>query len=269
MTSPGLRIAAIHNGELDRAPARQVIEASEPLTASSLEYVDQSPFPIEPDVHALREWRRRQAELEVRWAAYLGRPKFPFTSTAGRWVFSAQVRTSSEVLNTKWQVRQVEKAVTAKHAAAWRDFNSSTDSELLVVESDAVMTETTVSVLSTLLQNQTMRPRYVNLAGGLDPKALGIDHLAVGSSENCDQLISYSRPVTNTSCAYLINQPMADRALDYLERRPIDEDLGIDWLWNAIFLDNLNTDIDCLHAQPPAITHGSIRGITKSWHPDR
>ena len=269
MTSPGLRIAAIHNGELEGAPARQVIEASEPLTASFLEYVDQSPFPIEPDVHALREWRRRQAELEVRWAAYLGRPKFSLTSAVGRWSFITQIRVSRDVRSTKWKIRQIEKAVTAKHAAAWRDFHSSTHSELLVVESDSVMTESTVGVLSSLLRNETTRPRYVNLAGGLEPKALAIDHLAVGSSENCDELISFSRPVTNTSCAYLINQPMADRALDYLERRPIDGDLGIDWLWNAIFLDNLNTDIDCLHAQPPAITHGSIRGVTKSWHPDR
>ena len=269
MPSASLRIAAIHNGELETAPAYRVIQGLLELSPTTVEFTEQRPLTTTPNTHELRAWRRRQGDLEASWATYLDRPKSSLTAAAGRWGFDARITLSGDARRMSWQVRQVEKAVTRKHAQAWRDFASSSDTELLILESDAGVTDSTVAVLKTLLEDPSGLPCYVNLAGGLDPKALGIDLLSAQSRQDNAPLTTYSKPVTNTSCAYLINQPMAHLVLEYLEREPLDEQLGIDWLWNAVFLANQEVPIECLHAQPPAIIHGSTQGLTKSWHPQR
>ena len=60
-----------------------------------------------------------------------------------------------------------------------------------------------------------------------------------------------------------------------LRRKDVPEYLrtkhGIDRLLNAVFLEVLaeGTSLICLHADPPALIHGSLAGVTRSWHPDR
>ena len=266
---PGLRIAAIHNGELDQAPARDLIDELAEQASTVTEVTEQAPFAAVPNLTELATWRRGQSELEMNWARYLQRPRSALTSLIGRIVFEAGIRISPARRSDSWRIRQVEKAVTGKHVRAWRDFLDSTDTELLVLESDAIRTEATAEILTNLLRSPSERPRYVNLAGGLDPGTLGIDQLARDPWDVDARLTAYRRPVTNTSCAYLINRPMAQLAIDHLDPFPSDVELGIDWLWNAVFLSNQSAPIECLHAQPPAIIHGSTEGLTKSWHPNR
>ena len=269
MTPATLRVTAIHNGELDEAPARRVIEALKDRTSSRSEVYQQSPFLQTPDLTELVRWRTRQASLEEEWAHYLGRPRARMGIVAGRTWFIVSIRASQSAVQKAWCVRQVEKFVTAKHVRAWREFLASTEDELLVLETDSVLTDHTDEVMEAIAAHPMRRPRYVNLAGGLELRDLGIDHLASGPAGEHDHLTRFSRAVTNTSCAYVINRAMAQVALDHVGARPQDEELGIDWLWNAIFLANQESDIQCLHAQPPAIIHGSIQGLTKSWHPGR
>ena len=269
MLQAGLRIAAIHNGELDQAPARLLIDALSDQAASSSEVTDQAPFGMVPDVAELSVWRRRQGELETQWSRYLGHRRSRLTSTLGRLAFVAKLRTSANWHSDMWKVRQVEKAVTAKHIRAWRDFLESTDAELLVLESDAGLTDSTTAAIGRLTTSPATDPRYVNLAGGLDVRDLGIDHL-IGNAWPVDtSFLEFHRPVTNTSCAYLINQPMAQLLIEQLQQAPADAELGIDWLFNATFLANQGTRIQCLHARPPVIIHGSLHGLTTSWHPQR
>lgn len=269
MTTASLRVTAIHNGELDEAPARFVIEALKDRTTSRSEVYQQSPFPQTPNVAELVRWRTRQASLEEEWAHYLGRPRARMWILAGRTWFIVTIRGSRSAVQKAWHIRQVEKVVTAKHVRSWREFLASAEDELLVLETDSVLTDHTDAVIEAIAAHPTHLPRYVNLAGGLDLRDLGVDHLAIGPAEGHHHLTHFSRAVTNTSCAYVMNRAMAQLALDYVGARPQDEELGIDWLWNAIFLANQATDIQCMHAQPPAIIHGSTQGLTKSWHPGR
>ena len=269
MPPAALRIAAIHNGELDQAPARLLIDALSAQAASSVEFTEQDSFEAVPDALELSAWRRRQGELETQWSQYLGQPRSHLVTALGRLAFEARLRTSTTRRSDMWTVRQVEKAVTAKHIRAWRDFLESTNTELLILESDAGLTEATTAVIRELTGNPATAPRYVNLAGGLDVRHLGIDHL-VGNAWSVDaSLKEFQPPVTNTSCAYLINRPMAQLLIDHLHQAPGDAELGIDWLFNATFLANQESRIQCLHARPPVIIHGSLHGLTTSWHPQR
>ena len=269
MAMASLRITAIHNGELDEAPAHYVIEALKDRTTTVTEVYEQSPFPQTPDVPELVRWRSHQASLEAAWARYLGHPRAQVGILAGRTLFIATIRVSRSARRKTWRIRQVEKAVTAKHVRAWREFLTSAEDELLVLETDSVLTEHTDAVIEAIAAHPTHQPRYVNLAGGLELRDLGIDHLAMGPVAEHPHLIRFRRAVTNTSCAYMMNRAMAQTALDHVGAQPRDEELGIDWLWNAIFLAHQSTDIECLLAQPPAIIHGSTQGLTKSWHPGR
>ena len=265
----GLRVAAIHNGELDQAPARVLIGELAGQASSVTEVTEQAPFTAVPDLKELSTWRRGQRELEMKWARYLQRPGSALTSLIGRILFEVGIRISAARRSDTWRIRRVEKAVTGKHVHSWRDFLDSTDTELLVLESDAIRTEATSEILTVLLRSPSEQPRYVNLAGGLDPGRLRIDQFAGQPWPVDARITAYRLPVTNTSCAYLINRPMAQLAIDHLDHFPADAGLGIDWLWNAVFLLNQSTPIQCLHAQPPAIIHGSTEGLTKSWHPNR
>ena len=269
MPPSGLRIAAIHNGELDRSPAKSVIDALKDESTVTVEFIEQAPLEPDPNTRELIAWRRRQGDLETRWARYLGRPRRQLVSAFGQAAFEGGIRISTARQTSTWKVRQIEKAVTAKHVRAWRDFLESTDTELLILESDAGLTDSTTAVIQGLTKNQTSQPRYVNLAGGLDPHTLGIEQLATKIYGPDSRLTEFPQPITNTSCAYVINRPMAQLAIDHLEREPADAELGIDWLWNSIFLAHQGTKIECLHARPPAIIHGSMQGLTKSWHPQR
>ena len=272
MARSTLVIAAIHNGELPQAPARGLIDRLGDLTDQVIEVEEQPPFQASADARALKDWRRNQAWLESRWADYRERPTNKLTASLGRALFDIKMDLSVTARRDAWHVRQVEQAVTAKHIVAWRRFQGSGDEELLVLESDAGITNRTRPTVDHLLDDPAEEPRYVNLAGGLHTDAIGITHLQDPTKSPDGQLRRYRKPVTNTSCAYLVNRPFVDAALKHLEKEPEDAHLGIDWLFNAIFLDYTQTTgavIECWHAEPPAIVHGSLEGVTKSWHPNR
>ena len=272
MARSSLFIAAIHNGELPQAPARQLIDNLGDLTHQVIEVSEQEPFKTEVNVTSLREWRRAQSKLEGRWAHYRERPANDLARTLGRALFDINIKLSATARNNAWHVRQVEQAVTSKHIAAWRAFHAADDEELLVLESDAVETKNTHATIEDLLEHPAEAPRYVNLAGGLDPDAIHISHLQEPAKAHNEHVRRYRKPVTNTSCAYLINRPFVELALQHLENSPEDDRLGIDWLFNSIFLyqaEANNTPIECWHAEPPVIVHGSLAGVTKSWHPNR
>ena len=272
MARSTLLIAAIHNGELPQAPARELIDQLGDLTDQVIEIAQQPPFQAHADARALKDWRRTQSRLESRWAEYREKPVNKLLTSLGRTLFDITIELSPKVRENAWHVRQVERAVTAKHIAAWRQFHDSGNQELLVLESDAGISNRTRSTVDQLLEDPVKAPRYVNLAGGLSTDAIGISHLQDQTKTHYADLKRYRKPVTNTSCAYLVNQGFVAVALQHVDNSPEDAGLGIDWLFNAIFLDHAQAEdavIECWHAEPPVIVHGSLQGVTKSWHPDR
>ncbi len=124
----------------------------------------------------------------------------------------------------------------------------------------------TVAMMKAAMQDD--QPTYVNLAGGLNVKDLKIKHLMHSAIPG---FVLFSSPVTNTSCAYAMNREAVRRILSFLADSPRNAELGIDWLFNAFFLQAVaeGASVTCLHADPPALIHGSLAGVTRSWHPDR
>jgi hypothetical protein len=159
--------------------------------------------------------------------------------------------------------------VTAKHVYAWQEFVASPSSALVLLEADATLTPESISrVTKALTEAATDLPTYVNLAGGLDRSAIAIENLAAG---DLNGMMVFGQPVTNTSCAYVVNRSLAVELLSFVTAAPEVANLGIDWLFNAFFIDETykGESIRCFHSEPPALLHGSLTGVTRSWHPDR
>ena len=274
---PGLFIAAIHNGELANSPAAIVVSQVEALFPGSRvqEVSQQQGFEDLSDLVALREWSSRQWVLERRWRNYLGRASRlrGLLARIGKQLWRVRVAYQAAFRDRAWRIRQVEAAVSRKHQAAWKDFLASDLDLVLLLESDATWTPESAAGLSTAVELLTCKsPGYVNLAGGLSARELSIAHLRPSVSGAAPPgFLRYLPPVTNTSCAYLINRPMAELLLNQCRTHPTSSALGIDWLVNATFLEAQETriEIECWHADPPVLIHGSTTGVTKSWHPDR
>jgi len=273
MPEPSTLLAAIHNGELAQSPAQEVINelSTKGEVDDVIEVSDQPPLqPLIPSKELL-EWRRCQGQLEKRWRAHLGQSSkwIDQASVLNKALYRARLGLSRDFLSQQSMARQVEKAVTAKHVTSWQRFLDSSHDLLIVMESDATVTDRLGQSLRTIKQvAQFDQPMYVNIAGGLEAAYLKIDTLTQSSIPG---FLSFVRPVTNTSCAYAMNRNLAHRILSFLADSPQSTKLGIDWLVNAFFLEVQaeGTSLTCLHADPPALIHGSLAGVTRSWHPDR
>jgi hypothetical protein len=173
------------------------------------------------------------------------------------------------------RIRQIEKALTHKHLEAWVKFRSSKFDFLLVLEADATWIDSQKSYLARTIGSLSQEhPLYLNIAGGLDDGALQVDKLITHRDFTQDQEVrSFRKPVTNTSCAYIMNRLLVDLLLEEASE-PCNQTLkplGIDWLTNALFMkiSDKGENIICQHFYPPLLIHGSISGSFTSWHPDR
>ena len=274
---PALFAAVIHNGELASSPAATVLRQVQALYPDVRihEESQQEAFEAVPDLEALRAWASRQWTLERRWRSYLGRPSRvrDVLASASQRLWLSRVTHRARFRDRAWRIRNIEAAVSHKHQESWVEFKSSNFDAALIVETDATWQPQSGSGLRCVVEELAADvPCYINLAGGLNADEISISHLGASMTEFAPPgFARYRVPVTNTSCAYMINQPMAELLLDYCQTRPESLSLGIDWLVNAAFLDAKkgNRSIDCWHAEPPVLDHGSISGSTKSWHPDR
>lgn len=273
-----LLVAAVHNGELTTSPAQHVIDqlTEHKFEVAVGEFVDQPPISVAAADSTLLAWGRMQWEIEHEWRQYLlGRndQSRPLLSRINEAWWRLRITISPGFALKAWRARQIESHVSAKHQHAWSAFLEDEEAQLLlVIESDAVWLQTSRHGLQEIvnLLEQTHMPGYVNVAGGLALDSLGIQEFDDFGSPSSG-LRSMNRPVTNTSCAYMINRPMASALLGHLHTHPEHAQLGIDWLFNAYFLDAWNSEqgIVCWHADPPVLGHGSLTGVTESWHPSR
>ena len=266
-------LAAVHNGELDRSPAQKVVQQllAANLTREVIEVVDQQELLGTVDTDELLSWRHTQRHLEGQWRRHLKRDNSLRNVAAAfnERLYRLRLRLDSQFRTAQWRTRQIERFVTTKHIRAWRKLMESHHSSLLVIESDATLTsESGGRLVKALVEVTSDQPTYVNLAGGLSSSDISISHLAVS---DVDGMTLFSRPVTNTSCAYVLNRSLAAGILSFMEEFPETATLGIDWLFNAFFVNQVfeGNEVRCLHSEPPAFLHGSLTGVTRSWHPDR
>lgn len=270
-------LGIIHNDETV-IPAREVLSKLGTFR-TGIEYFEVSKQVLDSsvDFHSLTRHALAEYQIERRWRRYrrfdsISRDIKSATGMILRLVtlfFSESKRTKAK------RIRQIERAITNKHLKAWEEFRNSPFDFLLVMEADATWTDSQgTSLVRTIesLSNET--PAYFSISGGLDIEKLRIDKL-VSQREIFDgqEVLTFSKPVTNTSCAYIINRPLVDLLLDAASEPSNNQwrKLPIDWFINSLFvhISGQFEDIRCTHFDPPLLIHGSISGTSKSWHPDR
>lgn len=271
-------IAAIHNGELAEAPTAGVLDRLTKTHAqwTTCEISEQPPLQPQVDEAALASWATVQWGLEQQWRHYLAgstSDRRSLVSRIGEAWWRMHIRLSGRFASRIWRSRQVEAFVTSKHLSSWQRFRANEAyTGLLVLESDAVWLEGSGEGVAQIMQlvGDSSVPAYVNIAGGFDPHTIDIEHLGEPAGDFA-HVVRMKRAVTNTSCAYAINRSMAELLVYYAKAHPDHAVLGIDWLLNAAFLDAYakKSPVSCWHAQPPVLGHGSLTGVTRSWHPDR
>lgn len=145
---------------------------------------------------------------------------------------------------------------------------ASSNDYLMVLEDDAVFEAGNNPVLDEALERAAGRPPgtyfYMDLAGGLSHRDLGVVELIGSRSEG---MIEFTKPTTNTACAYLIDRPTAAKFLSMLDTKPWYRTLAIDWLLNMIMVDMTRhaERLACWHADPPVLGHGSFTGAFAPW----
>lgn len=166
-----------------------------------------------------------------------------------------------------WQRNSaVEMVVTDKHVRAWSAFLDTGSDCLICFEDDAVFKSDSIDRLVALLDAPDLLdgPLYADLAGGCSQEALQIHNLEVSWDGSFRR---YSKPVTNTACAYLLSRPLATRFCQSVARRPWLRLIGIDWLMNTCLMQMADDGerCACLHADPTIFKHGTTTGEYVSW----
>jgi hypothetical protein len=162
----------------------------------------------------------------------------------------------------------VETVVTDKHIRAWCAFLETDCDFLICFEDDAVFkddsSQRVTDLLDTLSRRHPDQLVYVDLAGGCRFDELKIDRLELTR----DHLFRfYSKPVTNTACAYLMSRPLVMSFQELVTRRPWLRLIGIDWMMNKLFMIMAKNGMECacMHANPTIFKHGTTTGDYVSW----
>jgi hypothetical protein len=168
--------------------------------------------------------------------------------------------------NLSWQKKSaIEIYLTAKHIRSWEFFVESDSNLLIICEDDVVLKELSTKRFCDLINRIESfdQPLYIDIAGGLSIDSLRVNNLILNSTI---EKIIFSKPVTNTTCCYLVNKSFIRLALKVIIDRPYLRYIGADWLINTIFiiLARDNTEIYCEHYNPPILSHGTFTGSYKS-----
>jgi hypothetical protein len=270
-------LGIVHNDETV-IPAREVVSRLGTVLPN-IEHFEVSDQVLDSSInfysltrHALAEYR-----IERRWRSYRHCGSFSndITSATTKILKVIKLFFSKDSRTKASGVWQIEKAVTKKHLKAWEQFRNSPFDFLLLMEADASWSDPQSAILARTIECiSNENPTYLSISGGLNMGALCIDEL-IKKRENFggQEVLTFYKPVTNTSCAYIINRPLVDLLLDAASE-PSNEtwrQLSIDWYINSLFI-HISGQVGGIISKlfnPPLIIHGSISGDFTSWHPDR
>jgi hypothetical protein len=176
-------------------------------------------------------------------------------------------------LGALWNTRSfVETILTDKHIRAWNTFIETGCDYLVCFEDDAIFSDDSDERLGDLmdaLSNKGLKHLvYVDLAGGCELADLRISFL---ETRRGDGFRYYSKPLTNTTCAYSLSKPLVSLFLLHLIRRPWLRLITIDWMINKLFMLIVKNKVECFcaHADPTIFKHGSVVGHYGSALRDR
>ncbi|HON82097.1 MAG TPA: hypothetical protein PLN56_07340 [Methanoregulaceae archaeon] len=272
-----LCIALIHNNDFQRNNyvLPKIFEIKDSFSKKfdvKIIFISNQPE-IRPHTSSQAIYRKLQyLKLDREWCKYRNlRPKsLAISLPLLMWdVFNSYTfrRQSGLLWNKK---SYIETVVTDKHIRSWNAFSETNCEYLICFEDDIVFKDNSIQKLENILEfvkNQKDRLIYIDLAGGCNLEDLKISNLEI---RHDDYFRYYTKPVTNTACAYLINKPLINIFLDNILRKPHLRLIGIDWMINKLFI-NINPDRNtffCVHSDPSIFLHGTKSGEYKSWNSD-
>lgn len=159
----------------------------------------------------------------------------------------------------KRKTKKIESIITGKHFQSWHlgqkfDF-------LIILEDDIIQTGPLDELVKTAHQVAILDkavPIYIDLAGGYPPNIINNKSPTASSLE-------LGKLYTNTACGYLLNSHLAQYLVSYYDSHNFTSKLGIDFFLNAAF-SSLKTNLGfCFHLQRDGLSHGSFKGVFKSW----
>jgi hypothetical protein len=252
-----LAIGLIHNNDKARV-SRSISQIKTILKHSSgyfesilFETVYQPPVTLMSE-DAFVERERNQRTISKAWDEYRNLSEVN--------VFNPREATHSNLTRAT-----IEIYLTDKHIRTWDYCIEHSADWLLVMEDDALFTNETVTqlilIITTLCEERI--PTYVDLAGGFNLQALQVDALI---DKNNERIITFKKPITNTTCAYMMNINLAMELKKLITFKPNYRLIASDWLLNKCFIDLTynNTNVKCIHFFPPIMIHGSMYGMHQS-----
>jgi hypothetical protein len=183
------------------------------------------------------------------------------------WKIALAPRSASATLARRRSLFK-ESCARQKHIRAWQRVLDRGYNYVLVIESDAIFRPQSVdNLLRLFAAPPDGGPLYMDLAGGFDLAQLGFSKVA-GAPQTIGEMpfASFLKPVTNTTCAYFVDNELVGMLCKSVARHPWLRLSPIDWMLNAFFI--LNTKdrvlVRCLHADPSCLIHGSFAGQYES-----
>jgi hypothetical protein len=158
----------------------------------------------------------------------------------------------------------IETILTDKHIRAWNAFIETGCDYLVSFEDDAIFKkkskEKLAALIDTLVEKNRNQYVYIDLAAGLDLDPFSVAKLRLFEK---DGFVYYSKPITNTSCVFLMSRSLVLKMLNEIVRRPDLRLINTDWMINKLFmrLSSGNFKCTCMHANPPIFEHGSLTGV--------
>lgn len=270
-----LQVALIHNQEQERiAAARrcaQLLGEGVGLPFSKVNEIFWQPKAIlSSDILDVFISDAKFCRLLACWSQRLGR-KYPGWLYALKFFITTRLPDYFSIarLRSRRRRRAIEILLTFKHIQAWEAFLQTEWQYLAVMESDVAMAERSIDRIKEQLLpllnklSQSGQPAFFDIAGGCTDEALGTSAL---NSSVQNGFREFDKAITNTTCSYIINRPLAELFVSALMRRPMWRWINSDWLINQLFIgaEDIGANILCFHATPPIFKHGSVEAIYAS-----
>ncbi len=208
--------------------------------------------------------------LEHRWKLYVN----PSATSAERRGFRRTsrwwCRKNLRRLPRRRRRVSVAAALTAKNIRAWKKALDHNWDCLLVLEDDVVVSRAfeaeATQVCEAVSSHPPEVPLFVSIAQALTLDELGVTHLikppADETTSGSSSLLWFTRPVSNSAAAYLINKESLRRFHAEVTRHPPLRRIIADWLLNALFvrLHKNNEQLTCFHGRQGIFVNRSILG---------